>query len=263
MEFSQDIFAERLKFAIEQNDQYRRNITGLSSDAGLGRKTVSNYLNNATPAHEKKGMGLYNVMRLAQKLGTTVAFLSGETDVVSPERAAENSAALHAHAFDAIANQTRTDRPTSSDRLIRLHRSSGGQIEAFSELLELCDQYEPPKAGDTRPKLMRVGQRSLSTITLGKPDLKAMQEAFDKYGAEQTSAESDDDDARAKRQELLETVEDYDRAMRRGPYCDYVERDVSMPNMPKRVKVDIIRTLLPVTSRDGQQSLLLFASLLV
>ena len=235
-------FRHRLALAIANSEKYKDDVWSLARDAKLGKKTVYNMLHDDRLDTSNTGPGIFGLSRVAYLLGTSLDDLAGM-------KRGDRSVDMHSqrvleHLLLSVAkNEGRT---ISSDGLLRTYRRSGGQIEAFNDLLDRCDQYEIPKPDDTHPKVIAVGKYSLSAITMGSNSRELLE----------TSLRDMSD------QELLRrTMHDYREASSRGTLVTLEERDIRMPSKPIKVKMDYIRTLLRVEDPNGKATLLLLALL--
>lgn len=243
------VFRERLFDALQTHPEYRGNTSALARDAGMGRTSISNMLNDERVANSRTGPGLFNMARVAGLLGVSLDHLAGLDDgtLVAADRGGRMP--LATHLIEAIAAQVpmTRERP-STDALLRLHFKSGGRIEAFENILEHCDQYYPPKPTDTSLRVKHVGRRSLSALTMGEPSVALLQGALDK----------------AQDDELRENwLRDYTSAANGTPQSTLESLDVQMENHPIRVKMDFIRTLLGVRNQAGETTVLNFCQIIV
>ncbi|MEP1521984.1 hypothetical protein [Ascidiaceihabitans sp.] len=242
-------FRIRLKAAIERSPTYQGNIWKLSEDAGLGRKTVYNMVTDKKLDHSKTGPGVFGLSRVASLLDVSLDYLMGAVPSLTAKQPQSNSVALATHALEALSRQSDGDEfELSADFLLRLHKKSGGRIEAFAPYLDRCDQYQPPKPNERFPIVTSVGARSLSSLTLGTSSVELLQSGF---------ASLDDEEL------LSETMSDYRQAVETRAVSAVISRDLPMPNQPVWIKMDILRTLLLVETAEGEQSLLLFAFIVI
>lgn len=240
-------FRDRLGGIIATSDGYKDNVWKLSTDAGLGRKTVYNILNDTKLDVSTTGPGLFGMARVARLLGTSLDHLAGNAP---PITSGSHSSSLLEHAAHTILTQSSPEKPEelSSDQLLRLHAKSGGRIEAFTHFLSRCDQYFTPEPTDTYTRVMQVGENSLSAITMGSADINTLQDAL---------IHMEDKSLQAR------VLSDYRQATQRGTLATLETLDIPMPNKPVKVKMDFVRTLLSVSDAKGNNTILNFSFLVV
>lgn len=235
-------FRQRLSIAIANSGAYKDNIWQLARDAGLGDKTLYNILRDERLDNSKTGPGIFGMARVAAKLGVSLDDLTGlKPDVDNVET---QSRKVIEHLLVSVASSS--NAPISADRLLRTYKESGGRIEAFEDLMESCDQYRIPEPVDQWPRVLSVGKRSLSAITMKAASAELLEESL-----------RDMED----RTLLAQTLADYRFAAERGSMASLESRDIEMPSKPIRVKMDFLRILLAVHDAKGDRSLLLFALL--
>lgn len=240
-------FRERLSAVISASDSYRDDVWKLSTDAGLGRKTVYNILHDPKLDISTKGPGIFGMARVARLLGTTLDHLAGNAP---PITSGGRASSLLEHAAQTIAAQASPERAEelTSDRLLRLHAKSGGRIEAFSPFLSRCDQYHQPTPSDEFTRVKEVGEKSLSAITMGSSDVQTLQDALTHMQDKELQ---------------IRVLNDYRQAAQRGTLATLESLDIPMPNKPVKVKMDFVRTLLSVRDADGNNTILNFSFLVV
>ena len=242
-------FRPNLSALIQAHPLYRGNLSLLSKDANLGRKYLSNLLNNDAVDRSAVGPGMFAMKRIAECLSVsldTLALRDGE------ELARVNNA-YNSRLTDAIdhsitaANAQMTERgaaPTASS-LLRRHVRGGGRIEAFDDILQYCDVYWAPDSKDSEVRIKSVGEFSLASMTMGTANADVLSTALNKTPA------------------LAQKVNgDHLRAIECGPYTSAEYLDNQMPNRPVRVRIDYLRTILPVTDADGQLFVITHATLI-
>jgi len=244
-------FRNRLRAAISASDSYKNDVWRLSTDAGLGRKTVYNILNDCKLDSTQKGPGLFGMARVAELLNTSLDHLAGiapPAAITASKGKATNSLLEHAtETLNAQSAPKRNDE-LSADRLLRIHAKSGGRIEAFEAYLHRCDQYHPPKKNDSFTKVKAVGEKSLAAITMGSPNTHILQEALEHM---------QDKELQAK------VLDDYRRTIENGTFVSLEALDIPMPNRPVKVKMEFIRVLLSVHDAEGDHTLLNFSFLVI
>lgn len=243
-------FRDRLRAAIEHS-AYKEDIWGLSTDAGLGRKTIYNTINDKKLDDSQTGPGLFGMARIASLLGTSLDHLAGIAPPVSrhAEDPTSNYAPIIDHARGTLAGQhTQAGSPPSADGLLRIHAKSGGMLAAFNEHLDYCDQYAPCTPKTLGLKALAVGKKSLSAITMGLPSLELLQTALDTVPDQELKSQ---------------WVAAYAATIEHGPKATIETLNVQMPNHPVRVKMEFIRTLLPVRDDQGLTRILNFSLLII
>lgn len=239
-------FRERLQGAIDAS-QYSKDIWKLSTDAGLSKKTVWSIVNDKKLDISQTGPGLFGMARVAALLDTSLDYLAG---IAPPIRRLSNtSSKLLDHAGDTVAGQHLLAGNTpSADGLIRLFAKSGGMLSAFKDHLDHCDQYAPTQPTDATLKVIEVGAKSLSSITMNQPSREILQQALDTVP---------DPELKAR------WVADYSSTLTIGPKVTLEALDVQMPNQPIRVKMQFIRVLLPVKCNNSDIRILNFSLLVL
>lgn len=242
-------FRQRLQWAIE-NSPYKDSVQKLAIEAGLGRKTIYNMLRDERLDHSQNGPGIFGMGRIAALLGVPLDYFAPYKPFhIRRPGPDEPKEALAHHVAAALDGQTTDEkRPLSTDALLRVHTKSGRRIEAFDALLDRCDQYEAPKAGDASLRLRQIGARSLAAITIGKACNELLQAALDNVQCPSLKAR---------------WVDDYRTAHDRGSMTTVESLDIQMPNLPVRVKMDFIRCLLAVTDAQKRDTILNYSLLIV
>lgn len=239
-------FRDRLQGAIDSS-QYSKDIWKLSIDAGLSKKTVWSIVNDKRLDISQTGPGFFGMARVAGLLGTSLDYLAGMAPPIPTISSA--SSKLLDHAGDSITGQYLLNGKTpTADGLIRVFAKSGGMFEAFRDHLDHCDQYKPTQPEDSTLKVLKVGAKSLSSITMNQPSREILQRALDTVPDQELKAR---------------WVADYSSTLTSGPRVSLESLDVQMPNQPIRVKMEFIRVLLPVKCSDGASLILNFSLLVI
>ncbi|MBO9451466.1 hypothetical protein J7426_14425 [Tropicibacter sp. R16_0] len=242
-------FRDRLRSAISNSEFYADNVFKLSKDAGLGEKTVYNILRDDALDISKTGPGIFGLARVSRLLNVSLDYLAGNSAPAIREAEPGEMSNLSDHVRNNMSAQSLEARKgPSSDILLRTYVKSGGRIEAFTQWMECCDQYEVPGIDSEGIKVIRVGQKSLSALTMGESSTSLLQAALDDVPAP----------------DLQESwLKAYRTAGEDGTLTTLETLDVQMPNHPVRVKMDFIRTLLRVADKDNKASILNFSFLVV
>lgn len=240
------MFLERLDTAISES-VYRGNRRQVSVDAGLGEKFVSNLLGKEEMNTSKLGPGLFAMARIAEVLGVSLEYLATGRKSLTTGGPKEFNLASHLSRIGSAASGQLIDQSSAPtpQAMLRLYANSGGMIEAFSDVIKYCDQYDPINEGDTYLKVRAVGDLSLAAVTMGQADHVALQEALDQSPPV-----------------MFEAVRNHRAANEFGAISIPKYLNVQMPNMPKRVRMDYILTLLSLRSKDGEQTTLSYSALI-
>ncbi|APG45675.1 hypothetical protein D1822_10970 [Phaeobacter inhibens] len=242
-------FRERLSEAVK-NSPYGDDIWGLSTAAGLGKKTLYNIINDKKLDISKTGPGLFGMSRVASLLGTTLDHLAGIAPPVrrlSTQLDSADQLLSHASAT-LIAQHSQSNGTPTIDSLMRTHLKSGGVLEGFTETLAYCDQYAPCAPDASSLEVIEVGAKSLAAITMGQPNARLLQTALDTVP---------DDELKRR------WVSAYASTSINGPLVSLETLDVQMPNHPVRVKMEFIRGLFPVRSDTLGRRILNYSLLIV
>jgi hypothetical protein len=246
MEVDMSDFRERLKAAISSS-KYNGSARALSIDAGLGERSIANMLGNTAMDDSKSGPGLFSMARVADCLGISLDWLAGR-DLATPsisEGDKQFNMSLARFSTTSAGQFTQGNQPPTPQAMLRLYVRGGGQLEAFSKVIQYCDRYHCPDPDTDAVSVLAVGESSLASLTMGASDPSILQIALNTVP---------DPVFRAK------LINDHQETMRRGSLCTVEELNVQMPNKPVRVKMDYIRVLLHVSDRNGHQSILAFAA---
>jgi hypothetical protein len=241
-------FRKRLGTAIQSSEQYRDKIWALSVDAGLGKKTLYNTLNDEGLDVSQTGPGMFGMARVARLLGVSLDYLAGNAPPTNIERDRESSQALVQHITNALHSQASLPNVrVSADGLLRLYAKSGGKLEGFHQVMDQCDQYTAPEIREDHLTVIAVGSRSLSAITMGTNDRHLLQQALITVS----------DEPLKKR-----WLQDYRQANERGYLVTIEELNVQMPNHPVLVKMEFLRVLIAVDDHGGKRTILNFSLLM-
>jgi|GEM_PF-3205277 hypothetical protein len=240
-------FQERLAAAISASD-YSGRVFELSTEAGLGKKTLYNILHNKDLAASGKGPGIFGMARVAELLGVSLDYLVNGQHLPAVSLGTPEARVLH-HASIALSAQSiSVERNLSVDALLRRFAKSGGVAGGFLEWADYCDTYAAANPTDDTLTVLDVGEKSLSAITMGRPDPELLQTAL---------SEVPDNDLKRS------WVRDYSSTSNGTPHVSIQTLNVQMPNHPVRVKMDFFRVLLPVTGGKFGPSILNFSLLIV
>lgn len=239
-------FQSRLRAAIQ--DAGRTDIYQLARDCDMGEKSIYNMLKNPNLEGTPKGPGLFGIARLAKELNVSIDYLAGATSSLKQSGPSSDAVKLATHALESLVGLSEPDQSITPESLIRTHVNSGGRLEAFQPVLHRCDQYFVPEPNDKFTRVKSIGEGSLSALTMRTTDKDVLQ----------TALEMMEDKALQNK-----TVNDYRLAGERGVLCTSEELDAQMPNMPRRVRMCFIRTLLLVTDASKERTLLNFSSLII
>lgn len=218
-------FRKRLETAVQN---YPGNIPQLSKEASVGPSTIYDLLKNQRFDHSKTGPGIFLMARISKLCGVSLDYLAG---LGPPPMRAEY-----------------TNGPVTADRLLRTHFESGADYEAFLPYLELCDEYEPCAATDTKITPLRLGSSSLAAMTFGNGDLDTLRATIEHV-----------DNPALK----MKWVKDYANATQAGFLVSYETINFKLPTQPKIAKMDYIRTLLCVGDAQGDRRILNFCTAIV
>jgi len=220
-------FTNRFRQAFEKSGY--TSYSALSLDAGLSRpvtqKIISGQFN-----HSSNGPGVFSTKKLADAMGTTVAFLMSE-DLHTDEQS---------QAFFSGAGRQKG----MIERLMETHWRGAGRMEAFDQHIEDCDVYAIPNDPSDTPRILRVGMRTLFARRLGGPFLVDAQSELDAFSKE-------------KKEDVTSF---HLRVAKDGTAIGNSFLDHNLRTRPARVSASNIRLGLLVSDHRGQQSILLHAA---
>ncbi|MGR3813429.1 MAG: hypothetical protein ACU0AU_05005 [Cognatishimia activa] len=231
-------FRERLEEAFKDSPFTSYRQLSVASDLSVSRihRLLSGQHDNS-----KDGPGFFSVIRICENLGITPDFLAGISEKwknATPGQTME--------AITLIDSLTKSfDRPTTKE-LARLYMRSGQRIEAFEQYMDYFDVYEALDFESRRVKIRSVGDKSLSTIRMGKSSEVILQDAYD--------------NASPEFQEKI--FAGHERGWNSGFLCEVDSINERVPNRPVHVKIDFLRVAMRVTDAEGSETLLIFCELL-
>lgn len=229
------LFRERLSDAFERSDF--KSHRALSQAAGLGDSRVHRIIKGQFD-DSKDGPGFFNVVRLCQQLSVTPDYFAGVQKWGSSEADTDESASIFIERFTQQGN-----RPSTKE-VARRYVRGGARVEAFTDLKDYYDLYEPPH--EQTIKVIHVGSKSLAGQRIGGSNPALLQACFDQAP---DSLKAKIYDAQVK-------------AFAAGYVCepDYIN-EMYEP-LPMQVKIDYLRSSMRVADADGREFLLLFAELI-
>ncbi len=137
--------------------------------------------------------------------------------------------------LDSLVGNSDASRPLPATFMDRF-KATGAMIEGFTDLLPFLDLYHPAKAGDTELKVYAQGAQSLSALMMPSASTKALQGVFDNLKGTAL---------------LASTIDDHLICNRKGCFASFEELDSLMPADPVKIKIDYVRVLARLQSRDG------------
>lgn len=196
---------------------------------------------------EGQGPGFFRVAKMCDVLGITPNYLAGLDDMkpVVAGPVSNNRLMSFADQILTLAEEM-ADRP-SLEKMHSLYLRGGARLEAFSSVQEYFDLFELPSVHG-RPVVLRAGQKSLATMTIGQHGANDLQNAIDGV----TSQDFHD-----------HLMRDYQEAERVG-WCSspFMEMDIVSGSINQRIKADYSRLLLCVEDADGKRVILNYAKLI-
>lgn len=238
-------FRDRFRRAIDASP-YRASLRQLSLAADQSVNRANNIIHDDRLDVSKVGPGLFTMARFADVLNVSLDYLAGRTAEIAGFSDFERDLAVRTLSDTAAQTHDHTQTPTPQS-LARLYAKSGARIEAFVSALPYCDLYEPVADETSNLTVRSLGKKSLAALTMGTDNPAVLQGALDRVGD----------------RELIDKVLfDHRLVQEKGVLTTVETLDVQMPNLPKKVKMDYIRTLVSLTDAEGQGYTLLHASLI-
>lgn len=232
---------------IKERETPLRSFRQLSLECENGEKWLSNLLNDRNLENSMSGPGFFAMRRLADVWQVSMDELGMRGLWISEQAIRSQTEALIGLATDGDLSDTGLAAPTSNS-LMRTFKKSGGRIEAFENTFAYAAPYKPLQSMDERLFVKAVGRMCLAAVTLQSHHVSDLQSSLDKLEGTE---------------ELRVAKEDHLLAIERGAYATTKRLDHPVPGMPIHVRMDYIATYLHVRDATGEDTVLLYCSLIL
>lgn len=226
-------FTLQTRFTKRFNDAFKRSgfssYSELSRAGGMSRPVTQKIIDGGFD-HSPNGPGVFGLKRLADAMGTTIAYLMGEDLTVDTQ----------SQMFFNGAGKSKG----TIEKLMETYWRGAGRYEAFEKLLEDCDVYEIPGEHDITPTIARVGKRTLFAGRLGGPFKRDAQAELNNF----------------TEQKRLDVVKFHRRVAEEKTAIGNAFLEHDMVTRPARVCSPNIRLGLLVEDHRGHQSILIHAA---